>query len=66
MYGHRAGELRCDSRADMLIAVRDLDTVDFELRLLAAVRRSNREHGVEPSSRQVDELLDGRNELTGS
>ncbi|MGB7868322.1 MAG: hypothetical protein WBM01_08605 [Mycobacterium sp.] len=46
--------------------MRDLDTVDFELRLLAAVRRSNREHGVEPSSRQVDELLDGRNELTGS
>ena len=66
MYGRRAGELRCDSRADMLIAVRDLDTVDFELRLLAAVRRSIREHGVEPSSRQVDELLDGRNELTGS
>jgi hypothetical protein len=31
-----------------------------ELRLLAAVRRSIREHGGEPSSRQVDELLDER------
>jgi hypothetical protein len=46
--------------------VRDLDTIDSELRLLAAVRRSIREHGVEPSSRQVDELLDERAELTGS
>jgi hypothetical protein len=40
--------------------VRDLDTIDAELRLLAAVRRSIREHGGEPSSRQVDELLDER------
>lgn len=39
MYGCRAGELRCDSRADMLIALRDLETIDSELRLLAAVRR---------------------------
>ena len=38
--------------------MRDLDTVDSEPRLLAAVRRSIREHGGEPSSRQVDELLD--------
>jgi len=38
--------------------MRDLDTVDSELRLLAAVRRSIREHGGEPSSRQVDELLE--------
>jgi len=45
--------------------VRDLDTIDSELRLLAAVRRSIREHGGEPSSRQVDELLDERNELAG-
>jgi hypothetical protein len=29
--------------------MRDLDTVDFELRLLAAVRRSIREHGGQPS-----------------
>ena len=46
--------------------MRDLDTVDFELRLLAAVRRCIREHGGQPSSRHVDELLDERNELTGS
>jgi hypothetical protein len=36
----------------------DLNVIDSELRLLAAVRRSVREHGGEPSSRQVDELLD--------
>jgi hypothetical protein len=30
------------------------------LRLISAVRRSIREHGGEPSSRQVDELLDER------
>jgi hypothetical protein len=46
--------------------MRDLDTIDSELRLLAAVRWSVREHGGEPSSRQIDELLDGRNALTGS
>ena len=40
--------------------VRDLDTIDSELWLLAAVRWSIREHGGEPSSRQVDELLDER------
>ena len=34
--------------------------MDSELRLLAAVRWSIREHGGEPSSRQVDELLDER------
>jgi hypothetical protein len=34
--------------------------IDSELRLLAAVRWSIREHGGEPSSRQVDELLDER------
>jgi hypothetical protein len=40
--------------------MRDHETVDAELRLLAAVRRSIRESGGEPSSRQVDELLDMR------
>jgi hypothetical protein len=40
--------------------MRDLETTDSELRLLAAVRWSIREHGGEPSSRQVDELLDER------
>jgi len=38
--------------------MRDLETIDFELRLLAAVRWSIREHGGQPSSRHVDELLD--------
>jgi hypothetical protein len=38
--------------------MRDREIIDSELRLLAAVRRSIREHGGEPSSRQVDELLD--------
>jgi hypothetical protein len=42
------------------------ETVDSELRLLAAVRCSIREHGGDPSSPQVDELLDERNELAGS
>jgi hypothetical protein len=46
--------------------MRNLETIDSELRLLAAVRWSIREHGGEPSSRQVDELLDERAELTRS
>ena len=46
--------------------MRDLDTVDSELRLLAAVRRCIREHGGQPSSRHVDELLDERNQLIGT
>ena len=37
------------------------DVIDSELRLLAAVGWSIREHGGEPSSRQVDELLEERN-----
>jgi hypothetical protein len=45
---------------------RDRETIDSELRLLAAVRCSIREHGGEPSSRQVDELLDEHRELRGS
>jgi hypothetical protein len=40
--------------------VRERETIDSELRLLAAVRRSIREHGGQPSSRQVDELLGER------
>lgn len=38
--------------------MRDRETIDSELRLLAAVRRLIREHGGEASSRRVDELLD--------
>jgi hypothetical protein len=37
--------------------MRNRETIDSELRLLAAVRWSIREHGGEPSSRQVDERL---------
>ncbi len=44
--------------------MRDQEIIDSELRLLAAVRWSIRERGGEPSSRQADELLDERNELT--
>jgi hypothetical protein len=40
--------------------MRDIDIIDSELRLLAAVRWSIREHGGEPFSRVVDELLDER------
>jgi hypothetical protein len=40
--------------------MRDREAIDCELRLFAAVRRSIREHGGEPSSRQIDELLDER------
>ena len=40
--------------------MRDLETIDAELRLQAAVRRSIREHGGEPPSRHFDELLDER------
>jgi hypothetical protein len=39
---------------------RDRETIDSELRLLAGVRCSIREHGGEPSSCHVDELLDER------
>ena len=40
--------------------MRDREVIDSELWLLTAVRWSIREHGGEPSSRQVDELLDER------
>jgi hypothetical protein len=40
--------------------MRDRDDIDAAPRLLAAVRRSIREQGGEPSSRQVDKLLDER------
>ena len=43
------------------VNVRDGTVIDSELRLRARLfRRSIREHGGEPSSRQVDELLDER------
>jgi hypothetical protein len=50
--------LRASARALGFSKMRDLETINSELRLLAAVRWSIREHGGEPSSRQADELLD--------
>lgn len=50
--------LACLGRALGFSKMRDLETINSELRLLAAVRWSIREHGGEPSSRQADELLD--------
>jgi hypothetical protein len=45
--------------------MRDLQTIDSELRLLTAVGRVCREHdGVLPRIGPVDELLDERHELT--
>ncbi|OMC49405.1 hypothetical protein A5745_06920 [Mycobacterium sp. IS-2888] len=38
--------------------MRDRETIDSELRLLAAARRSIREQGHQPSSREADQLLD--------
>jgi hypothetical protein len=40
--------------------MRDRETIDSELRLIALGRRSIREQGGEPSCQQVDELLDER------
>jgi hypothetical protein len=41
--------------------MRDRETIDAELRLLAAVRRSIRKQGDEPGSRQVDERAESEN-----
>ena len=50
---HSTGSLRFGT-------MRDRETIDSELRLIAAVRRTIREQGGEPSSHQVDELPDER------
>jgi hypothetical protein len=56
--------LRTLSKSLTIAAVRDLETIDSELRLLAAVRRVCREQdGVLPPIGPVDELLDERREL---
>jgi hypothetical protein len=48
----------------VIIGMRDLEVVDSELRLLAAVRQVSREQdGILPSIGPVDELLDERREL---
>jgi hypothetical protein len=46
--------------------VRDIETIDSELRLVAALRRAARERGGPlPLIDVVDALLDERRELTG-
>ena len=45
--------------------MRDIETIDSELRLVAALRRATREHGGPlPSIHAADALLDERRELT--
>jgi hypothetical protein len=56
---------KMSARHFRLGTVNDLADIDTELRLLAAIRRSVREQGVEPSIRQVDELLDERGLRSG-
>ena len=46
--------------------VRDIETIDAELRLLAPVRRACELGGTVPSIGAVDALLDEHRELTGS
>jgi hypothetical protein len=59
--------MRAADRPLRFATMRDLETIDSELRLLAAVRRVCRElGGTVPSVGSVDELLDERSELTGS
>ena len=46
--------------------MRDIETIDFELTLVAALRRAARERGGPlPSIDVTDALLDERHELTG-
>jgi hypothetical protein len=45
--------------------MRDLTTIDAELRLLTAVRKTCREQGVVPSMTLTDMFLDERNAVTG-
>ena len=47
------------------VRIRDLDTIDYELRLVAALRRVARKHGSPlPSIKAADALLDERIKLT--
>ena len=43
--------------------MRDIETIDSELRLVAAIRRATRERGRPPSMDVVDAPLDQRREL---
>jgi hypothetical protein len=47
--------------------MRDIETIDSELRLVTTLRHAARERGgLLPSMRVADALLDERRELTGS
>jgi hypothetical protein len=46
--------------------VRDIETIDGELRLVARAWRVARHMGCTPSTAHIDELLDERGALTGS
>jgi hypothetical protein len=46
------------------MAMRDLDSIDHELSVLAGIRRRARSRGGPESSASIDQLLDERNELT--
>jgi hypothetical protein len=59
--------LRAEKRIVKGYEVRDIETIDAELRLVAAFRRSARKRaGPLPSMVVADALLDERCELTGS
>jgi hypothetical protein len=60
-------DLRAENRIVKGGQVRDTETIDSELRLVAALRRAARERGGPlPSIDVADALLDERRELTGS
>jgi hypothetical protein len=46
--------------------MRDIETTESELRLVAVLRRAARERGPPPSTDVADALLDERRELTGN
>jgi hypothetical protein len=59
--------LRCDAAAPRLRELLDIETLDSELRLVAALRRAARERGGPlPAVAVADALLDERRELNGS
>ena len=58
--------VRCLSEVGRsLDRMRTRDDIDAELKLPVAVRASIREQGGEPSSNQIDELLDARGMASG-
>jgi hypothetical protein len=63
--GTHCGRNRIELRGVISI-VRNIDIIDQELRLPAAVRSSIRKRGGQPSSSQIDSLLDARLATSGS